>query len=86
MIVADVQPVAPDFAIGKVLEQQSARDAAGLVVVPRGEPDQAGDLFGLFEIMFCRCADRRTFERDDPLIAFAGGRLIKGDGEKSFTE
>ena len=43
-VVADVQAIAPNLALGQMLKQQATRDAARLGIVPRGEPNQTRNL------------------------------------------
>ena len=54
MIVTHMQPFPPDFAFGQMLEQQAGGDAPFARVMAGGDADQAGDLFGLEEIMLRR--------------------------------
>src|SRR5690606_13499097 len=54
--------------------------------VAGGGSDRARNLFGWLEIMFSRLADRRSFERYDPLIALARRCMIEGNCKEALAE
>src|SRR5687768_15853172 len=66
-----------------MLDEKPGGDMAGVV---DGEPHQARNLLGLAEIALRRLGQRVAFERNDPLVALAAGRLVEGDGKIALAE
>ena len=80
-----MQPVAPFLAFGQMLEQQPARGPMAVAFLRR-QPDEARNLLRLGEITLRRLAEVSALQRDNPLIALVGDRLIEGDRQKTVAE
>src|SRR3546814_14134325 len=68
--------------LGKMLEKQPAGDMARIAHVRHRQPHERRYLLGLAEIMLGSIRKAFALQRDDALIALAGGRLIEGRSEE----
>ena len=85
MVHPHMQPLAPVFALGQMLHQQAASDAA-LAVAAHRHPDQRRHLLGLGKIALARLGQRGAFKRDNPLIALLGAGHIKRDRQIALAK
>ena len=85
MVEPGVQPLAPFLALRQMLEQQAARLPVVAALLGR-EPHQARDLLRLREIALRRLAEVLALQRDDPLVALVGHRLVERDRQIALAE
>lgn len=83
MLASRLDTLTALFAIGQMLHQYAARDAAAADMVD-GDADKCRDLFGLVEILHGRFGKIGAFQRHDALIATAALRF-SGNGRSNVT-
>ena len=85
MVEPRMQPLAALLALGQMLEQHAAGDPAAVALFGR-QADEARDLLGLGEIALRRLGQAVALQRDDPLVALVGRRLVEGDRQIALAE
>src|SRR5436190_21817463 len=85
MVEPRVQPVATFLALGQMLEHHPAGDPARLIL-PGGKPDDRRNLLRLGEIALRGLAQALTSQRNDPLAALLGRRLVESDRQIALAE